>query len=367
MDRQLAARPLRRLAVLVLCTLAFGAACSRTSSAPAATVNGTTIPTHDLVDELNAIQANPDFINSLQSAAPTGGISVVGSTAGSFDAAFVSQVLLRELDYSMIHAEVVKRHVVIDDACRNQARNDAKLNLGNKDATVGEQLFNKFPKPYQDLLVQRNAEVIALQANLSGQQCGKDPDAEGYYNTHPDDFTKVCVSFIAVADQATADTVLAQARGGTDFTALVNQYSIDPTSKANGGAVGCALPSAFTPTVAALLTAAKPGDVLDPIPGDSGFSIVKVTDRQLAALDDGCASGDTSGNPCVRSQAEELATSNSSQSFSTWLQQARSDANITVDKRYGTFNPTTYQIDPPTLDLNSSSSPPSPSSSSDTP
>ena len=107
---------MKRLAALVLCTLALGAACSRTSSAPAATVNGTPIPTRDLVEELNAIQANPDFINSLQSGAPTGGLTVVGSTPGSFDAAFVAQVLLRELDYSMVHSEVAKRHIVIDDA-----------------------------------------------------------------------------------------------------------------------------------------------------------------------------------------------------------------------------------------------------------
>jgi parvulin-like peptidyl-prolyl cis-trans isomerase-like protein len=357
----------RRLAALVLCTLVFGVACSRTTSAPAATVNGTPIPTKDLVEELNAIQANPDFINSLQSGAPAGGLTVVGSTAGSFDAAFVAQVLLRELDYSMIHAEITKRHVVIDDACRNEARNDAILNLGNKDATTGEQLFNKFPKRYQDTLVQRNADVIALEAALSGQQCGKSPDGAGYYNTHPEEFTKVCVSFIAVADQAIADAVTAQARGGADFAVLAQQVSIDPTSKANGGSIGCALPSAFTPPVAALLTAAKSGEVLDPIPGSSGFSIVKVTDRQLASLDEGCAPGDTSGNPCVRTQAEELATSNAGKSFGTWLRQARADAKVTVDPRYGTFDSAAFQINPPTLDLNPSSSPPSPSSSSDTP
>jgi hypothetical protein len=346
----------KRLAALVLCTLAFGAACSRTSSAPAATVNGTAIATDALVEELNAIQANPEFITSLQSGSPSGGgLTVVGSTAGSFDAGFVSQVLLRQIDYSMIHSEVAKRKVVIDDPCRAQARNDALLNLGNQDATAGEKLFNKFPKRYQDVLLQRNADVIALEAALSGQQCGKGPDAAGYYDTHPNDFTKLCISLIAVSDQATADTVVAQARAGADFAALARQVSLDAQTKDSGGDIGCRLPSDFNPTVAPILQAGKTGDVLDPIPGNSGVSIVKITDRQLAPLDE------------VRTQAEELATSNSGQAFGTWLRQSRVDAKVAVDQRYGTFDPTTFQINPPTLDLNPSSSSPASSSSSDTP
>ena len=190
---------------------------------------------------------------------------------------------------------------------------------------------------------------------LSGQQCGNGVDAQGYYNTHPDDFTKLCISLIAVNDQATADSVVAQARGGADFAALARQVSIDPQTKDSGGDIGCRLPSEFTPTVAQLLQAGKTGDVLDPIPGNSGISIVKITDRQLAPLDE------------VRSQAEELATSNAGQAFGTWLRQARADAKVTVDPRYGTFDPSTFQINPPTLDLNTSSSSPSSSSSSDTP
>ena len=351
---------MKRLAALVLCTLALGAACSRTSSAPAATINGTEIPTDDLVEELNAIQANTDYINSLQGGgAAVGGFTVVGATPGSFDAAFVSEVLLRELNYALIHAEIDRRDVAISDECRNQARNDALLNLGQGDATVGEPLFNKFPKRYQDLLVDRNAEVIALQANLDGQECGKGPDAEGYYNAHPEQFAKICISFIAVADQATADSVVEQARGGADFATLVQQFSIDPTSKASDGALGCALPSAFAPTVAALLEAAKAGDVLDPIPGDGGFSIVKVTDHQLAPLDEGCAPGDASGNPCVRTQAEELATANARRAFDDWLRQAHADARVTIDPRYGEFDPATFRINPPTLDRNPASSSPS--------
>ena len=346
---------MKRVALLVLALLLLGAACSRTTSAAAATINGNAISTQDLVDELNAISANPDYITSLQSGGPTNGLTVVGTTPGSFDAAFVSQVLLRQMDYALIRAEVTKRHVPISDACRLEAKNDTLSNLGQQDVKAGQALFDKFPKRYQDLLVQRYAEVLTLEAAVGGQTCGQSIDAQSYYNSHQSDFTKLCVSLIAVTDPAQADSIVAQARGGADFAALVQQYSVDPTSKATDGAIGCRLPSEFNPTVAGLLTAAKTGDVLDPIPGQNGASILKLTDRQQASFDE------------VRQQAEQLAQSSATDAFGSWLQDARSKAQVTVDARYGTFDPSRYQINPPTIDLSSSSQSGSSSSSTGSP
>jgi len=334
----------KRVALLTLSLLAIASACGHTASAPAATVNGNRTSTQELVDELNAISANPDYITSLQSGAPSNGLTVLGSTPGSFDAAFVSQVLLRQMDYSLIRAEVANRHVSINDACKLQARNDALQNLGQRDATAGQALFEKFPKRYQDLLVQRNTDVLALEAALNGQTCGNSADAQSYYDAHHDQFTKLCISLIAVTDPAQADSIVAQARGGADFAALVRQFSVDSTSKAQDGALGCRLSSAFNPTIAGLLNAAKTGDVLDPIPGQNGLSIVKLTDRQLAPFDE------------VRDQVQQMVESAAGQAFGTWLQGARSNARIDVDTRYGTFDPAKFQIDPPPIDQSNGSS-----------
>src|SRR5882757_6389035 len=103
----------------MMCAVALAAlgACSTSSSAPAATVNGAKIPTKDLVDELDAINANGDYINTL-------GANVKGSTPGSFDATFVAQVLLQQINYSMVHEEFLRENLHPDDACKNQARNE---------------------------------------------------------------------------------------------------------------------------------------------------------------------------------------------------------------------------------------------------
>ena len=352
----------RRLAALVLCTFVLAAACSKSTSA-AATVNGTKISTKDLVDELNAISANPDYIKSLEAASPTAaGLTVTGSTPGSFDAGFVSQTLLRQMLFELVHAEVVKRNLTAGDACRLEATNDAKSNLGQGDATSGETFFDKFPKSYQDLLVQRNVDVLLLESSLAGQQCGKGPDAEAYYNAHPADFTRTCISIIAVNDQAGADAAEAQLKAGADFATLAQQLSVDPTSAAKGGDIGCKFPSEIgNAQVAQLLQAGTVGQVLDPIPGTTGFTVVKITDRQLATLDE------------VRSQAEELSSTSAGQAINTWLVQAKAAAKVTVDPRYGVFDPASFRINPPSADANSTApsstatSIPTQSSSTDAP
>ena len=58
--------------------------------------------------------------------------------------------------------------------------------------------------------------------------------------------------------------------------------------------------------------------------------------------------------------------------FNTWLMKAQGVANVSVDPRYGTFDPATFTIKPPPLDSNApasgsdtvpTSAPPSPPSS----
>jgi hypothetical protein len=339
----------KRIAVLTLALLVVGAACGRTSTAPAATVDGTPISTSELVDELNAIAANNDYLNSLQ----TAGLTVRGTSPGSFDAAFVAQTLLQEINYSMVHSEFSQLGLDPSDACRTQARDELFLQIGNNDASAGETLFNKFPQNYQQTLERRNTELLALVNHLAGQDCGTPVDAASFYNAHPEDFTALCVSLIAVGDDATAASVVDRARAGEDFATLARQNSIDAQTAVNGGDIGCRLPSEFNPTVAAQLQAAAVGDVLDPIPGSGGISILKITDKKLQSLDES------------RSIAEELASSNLNRAFTSWLQQKRATAEVVVDKRYGTFDPAKFSIDPPALDAGaSSSSVPADSSSS---
>src|SRR5439155_26894624 len=135
-------------------------------------VNGGKITTNDVVAELNAIGANPDFLNKIEAQEKQQGASVKGSRPGSYDATFVATLLLRQINYQLVHDEVLRRKVALTDECKAQARSDVLLDLGNSNSQQGEDIFNKFSKDYQDVLVRRNTEVLALQNDLAGQPCG---------------------------------------------------------------------------------------------------------------------------------------------------------------------------------------------------
>src|SRR5262249_49946685 len=158
---------------------------------------------------------------------------------------------LKQISAELVHEELARRNVVVTDECRSQARSDVLLDEGNSNAQQGEDIFDKFPKAYQDRLVERNSEQLALLSGLAGVPCGSGDLATAYFNSHPEQFVQACVTLAVLPDETTANTVTTQARAGTDFGTLVQQYSVDPETKATNGDVGCRLPAEFVPSVAA--------------------------------------------------------------------------------------------------------------------
>jgi hypothetical protein len=123
------------------------------------------------------------------------------------------------------------------------------------------------------------------------------------------------------------------------------QFSTDAQTAAIGGDAGCHLPSEFPSTVAPIVQATAVGQVADPIPNNAGgFVIIKVSDRKPAVFTD------------VAAQAEELAARDQSVQFNAWLSTAQGSADVSVDPRYGTFDPATFTIKPPPIDSNAPSS-----------
>lgn len=81
-----------------------------------------------------------------------------------------------------------------------------------------------------------------------------------------------------------AAEVVAKARGGQDFTELVESYSDDPAAAENEGILGSfeleRLSTAFRGAIEGL----DVGEVTDPIQGAAGYFVLKVLDRQEGAV-----------------------------------------------------------------------------------
>jgi hypothetical protein len=318
----------KRLALALVCLVLLASACSRPKHA-AATVNGATITDQDVVDELNAIVGNDDYLQQVE--AQLGGGHVRGESPGSFDSAFVAQVLRGRIAYSLVHQELERRQVVIDDTCRSAAQQDAYKSVGGDDLVKGKEILDAFPATFRDTLLTRNTEVLALQAHLIDLPCQPEDAARLYFDAHPEKFGQTCLTVMAV-DPAKADAVYAQVKAGADFATVAKANATDGVGSQD---VGCVVVTTLPAAIAAELANTATGQIAKPVQSGTVSIIMRVNDRKTGTFDE------------LRSQAEEVTSVAQSDAFRQWYQDALIAAAVTVDVRYGTWNAQQGAIDPP--------------------
>jgi parvulin-like peptidyl-prolyl isomerase len=337
----------KRALVLLICACALATACgSSHANEPAATVNGVTVKTQDVVDELNAITANQDYLKSIDQLFKQSGQSVVGTKPGTYDAGFVAQVVRRQMQFALIHSEVEKRGLQANADCKATAKNDIISSLGQGDMQQGQTVFDSFPDTYRNQLEAWYDDQYVLQADLVNQPCGSAEVAKAYFDAHPDDFTGYCVSLISVNDETLANNIVSESRSGGDFAALAQQNSTDAQTAAAGGDAGCHQLSEFPQTISPTVQSTPIGGITDPISDNAGgFVIIKLTDKKPATFTDST----------VQSQAQGLATRDQSVELGSWLQKAYPTSQVAVDPRYGTFDQSTFTITAPGASTTTSS------------
>ncbi|HUZ74351.1 MAG TPA: peptidylprolyl isomerase [Stellaceae bacterium] len=104
--------------------------------------------------------------------------------------------------------------------------------------------------------------------------------------------SRVSEIFLAVDNPSEADKVLdlanrliAQIRGGANFSAVAQQFSQSP-SAAVGGDIGWVLPDELSTRLAEALSKMKPGEMSYPIRTPAGFYILYLADRRTLGVTD---------------------------------------------------------------------------------
>ncbi|MEO1014186.1 MAG: peptidylprolyl isomerase [Pseudomonadota bacterium] len=87
---------------------------------------------------------------------------------------------------------------------------------------------------------------------------------------------------IVVETEAEANWVIEQLRQGVDFALLARDFSIDPSTKANGGDIGYFTRQMMTPTLAKAAFTTGVGDVAPPFFSQHGWHVLEVMDRRPA-------------------------------------------------------------------------------------
>jgi hypothetical protein len=303
-----------RRALLALCAIVLPAAACGSSTPPAAVVDGTTISQQTVVDELEAIQGNERYVAAFEEQ----GASVLGEEDGTFDSAFVASQLAIRIQYTIVANEVEERGIEVDGACRDAARDQVERRFVTP---AGEEVFGDFTEAYQDYLVKREADVIALQGDLVDQPCVSEDAVADYYESHQDELEQACAS--VVADLA----------GGADFATLAAERSQDPGSAEQGGDLGCLGRGETVEEFDAAAFSQPIGEVGAPVQTSFGYHVILVTSRGTPTLDE------------ARDQIAQRLQEEVEAAFQQWFLDALAAADVTVDSRYGTWNATDATID----------------------
>jgi parvulin-like peptidyl-prolyl isomerase len=172
----------------------------------------------------------------------------------------------------------------------------------------------------------RNPRSVAVRTALSGVDLS-DQSLRKYYEEHKGDFSQNCVSHILVKTKGEADAVEGRLKGGEDFAAVAQSVSIDKGSGAKGGDLGCNPKGVFVPEFDSAASTLPINQLSDPVQTQYGFHIILVKERKEASFED------------AREQARAALNAETQDAFRQFLGKAVGEAKITVDKRYGTFEP----------------------------
>ena len=83
-----------------------------------------------------------------------------------------------------------------------------------------------------------------------------------------------------------ADDVHQLLQDGGDFAELAKEYSEDPGSALNGGALGWSTPDQFVPEFAEVMASAEIGQISEPFQSEFGWHILLVQDRREQDMSD---------------------------------------------------------------------------------
>ena len=129
----------------------------------------------------------------------------------------------------------------------------------------------------------------------------------------PDSMNQVHIRQILVATEREAQDLHRQLEAGADFAELASKYSLDESSRMQGGDRGF-LPigtSVLSPELEAATMALNPGEFSEPIASPYGYYIVMVVEVQQA-----------------RPLAAEMRQGLTQEAFIDWIQSQRMSANI---------------------------------------
>lgn len=190
-----------------------------------------------------------------------------------------------------------------------------------------------------DAREQLRAELLRrkIEERFTSDVQVSDDEIQALYDERAAQYETVTYGDIVLETEAEATEVAEALRGGADFAALARERSVDPGAAGNGGEVGARPVSQTDPDLISTLRAASPGDIVGPVQTADGlFHVMRLTSFDTLPLAE------------VRdSLRDEIAGQRSSGELQAFFRQFVADAEVSVNSRFGDWDPSTLTIVPP--------------------
>lgn len=126
-------------------------------------------------------------------------------------------------------------------------------------------------------------ELLAEKAATDGVKVSEEEVKKEFEEKYKDE---IKASHILVKDEKTAKEVKERLDKGEDFAKLASHYSIDPSSKDNGGDVGYFTKGRMVSEFDQVVFSLDVNQVSEPVKTEYGYHIIKVTDKKTNKFED---------------------------------------------------------------------------------
>jgi parvulin-like peptidyl-prolyl isomerase len=305
---------------LALVAAAVLAACGG-GQAPAAEVDGEQTTDAELARDMDLFT----FLSALNQS--TCGTPVEGETQEAACARFTLTNVIQE--------DLVKHYAAANDLTVDET--DVKATVTQLETNLGVEGLAAQLK--EAGLVRADVEELARRLLLFGrvqtsmaEGSVTDEQVKAAYQERIGEFTDVEIAHILVQTEAEAKKIAEQATP-KNFASLAAKDSIDTGSGANGGSLGVLSEASYLqgydPTFMEAAFALDVGGISEPVQTQFGWHVIYLKERQARPLAD---------------VADQIRQELSGQAFDQWMREQLSSADITVNPKYGKFDPATGQV-----------------------
>ena len=310
-------RPPKPLGVLALVAALALSACSA-GPPPAAVIGDDRITDDQLAEDMSVFR----FLAGLNG--QPCGQATAGETEQSACARFTLSTLLRE---DLVKGFARGRGITVDDAQVAETIAQVRSAIGSDlDAQLQAQGLTE-----DDLtqIIRRILLFDEVEAALAATEVGDD-EIRQLYEQQREQLTQIHTKHILLETEAEAARIANRATR-RNFAQLAKRFSIDTGSAPNGGDLGTVAASTFDPDFVQGALALDPGQIGPPVRTQAGWHVIQLVSVDVLPLEE------------VRDQ---LTGTLQAQAFSEWLSDQLAEVEITVNPKYGRFDPATGDVLP---------------------